>query len=675
LPTQSLGGSKLSAAKEKPGFAFTCATENPDSNSAKNKTELLFSDQAVHGGPRFLMSFPRTLMADRRLILLGLVSALAIVLGFFSLTADQSFQAVIYGGYWAMLLTTGLFVWSLSKITRDSWREWAAWRTAPRWPFVLIAGCGGLLLVHETYGFKILMDEIMLLGTSMSMHFEKIAMVPMRGHDILGAFEILGGQLDKRPLFQPFLVSLLHDLTGYRPENVFVLNTFLTFLLLTLAYLTGCRINGRGAGALAVLLLTSLPLLAQNATGGGFEVLNLVMILGTILLGMRYLGRRDGNSLEAFGLSGILLALTRYESVLFLLPVALTVLWVWWSDRRPTLTWVVVSMPLLLLLYGFHNRVFSTRTSSWEMASQPGYTKPFALSYMPDNIAHNLNFFFNTTGEHSNSLVLSILGFIALPFFALWTFKILRQLREAPPAHGALAIFALGFAAHAVLLQCYFWGRFDDPVIRRLSLPLNLTLVIAIVTVVAEMNWRGHAWRILAVVVGAGFLAHSLPAMSRHSYTLEYYVGREMDWRREFIAAHPEKDYLFIDNNCIIWVTHLVSGTPVIQALNQKGNIIFNMRNRIFSAVYAFQRLSVDPRTGRATVQADDELGPDYQLETVWERRFTPLTVSRISRVVSIREGPTTLPTRVPPSLDKMTEDERDKIRQQFVDNFIKRLP
>ena len=44
--------------------------------------------------------------------------------------------------------------------------------------------------------------------------------------------------------------------------------------------------------------MTGLPLLAQNATGGGFELLNLVMILATLLLGMRYLARRDASSLE-----------------------------------------------------------------------------------------------------------------------------------------------------------------------------------------------------------------------------------------------------------------------------------------------------------------------------------------------------------------------------------------
>lgn len=612
---------------------------------------------------------------DRRLVLFCLSAALAVVLGFLSFTPEQSLQLVIYGGYWAMLLLAVLFGWSLLKIARDSQPELAGWKQRPRWPVLLVAGCGTLLLVHEAYGFKILMDEVMLLGTSMSMHIDKTALVPMRGHDIQGAFQLLAGQLDKRPLFQPFLVSVLHDVTGYRPENVFALNSVLTFVLLGLTYLTGFRIGGRGAGAVAVLLLTSLPLLAQQATGGGFELLNLVMILATLLLGMRYLERRDANSLEAFGLAGILLANTRYESVLFLLPVGLTILWVWWSDRRPPLTALVLAMPLFLLPYALHNKVFSVRESSWEMASRPGYDTPFALRYIPENIAHDLNFFFNTTGEHSNSLVISILGFIALPFFALWTFHVLRRLRTESSARAALALHALGFAAHTLLMLCYFWGKFDDPVIRRLSLPLNLTLVIAIVTVAAELSRQPRMWRVLGGLTGIGFFAYSLPAMARHDYSLDYYVGRETEWKREFIKAHPERDYLFIDQDSIMWLTHQVSATPIRQARERKDVIIYNARNRIFTDLYVFQRYNVDPETGRLSLPADDDLGPDYQLETVWERRFTPMTVSRISRVVSIREGPTTPPAEAPKPLDGMTPAEREKIREQFLQRFIQRLP
>ena len=549
----------------------------------------------------------------------------------------------------------------------------AAWD----WKIIaLIAGCGLVLLVHESYGFKILMDEMMLLGTSMGMHFDKHPLVAVRGHDLQGAFQLLDGQLDKRPLFQPFLVSTLHDLTGYRPENVFVLNTALTFGLLALAYRVGRRLVGREAGVVAVLLLTSLPLLAQNATGGGFEMLNLVMILLTYLLGLRYAAKRDAASQQALFLSAVLLGQTRYESILFLLPVALLVLWAWWKEQRPVLEWGTVFVPLLFIPAALHQKIFAARESSWELASQPGFEHPFSLAYAPGNFSHWLNFFFDTSGENSNSLVLSALGWLALPFALLAAAKILARVRSAPPLQVAQAAFTAGFAAHSFLMLVYFWGRFDDPVIRRLSLPLNLWLVLAVVTTTAELFKRPWwIWRALMAVAGLGFFAYSLPSMSRHSYSMEYYVGREMAWRREFIAAHPEKDYLFIDNNAIIWITHLVSGTPVQQALEHKDKIIFNFQNHTFSAFYVFQRYDVEPATGRLVVQKDDDLGPDYELKVEWERRFTPLTVSRISRVVSIKAGATTAPKREAAPLEKMSPAERDKVRQEYFDQMVKRLP
>ncbi|HWA27707.1 MAG TPA: glycosyltransferase family 39 protein [Lacunisphaera sp.] len=677
------------------------------------------------------MNIIEILRHDRRLQVLILTAVLAVVLGFVAFTPDQALGLMTSGGYWTILGTTAWFLWTLRPLLLES-RPWTLPKGGDGWAApALVAGCGVLLLVHEAYGFKILMDEIMLLGTSMGMHFDKHPLVPVRGHDLQGAFQLIDGRLDKRPLFQPFLVSILHDLTGYRPENVFALNTGLTFGLLGLVYQAGRRMAGRAAGVLGVLLLTSLPLLAQNATGGGFELLNLVMIVGTLLLGMRFAEKRDAASQQALLLSGVLLAQTRYESILFLLPVGLLVLWVWWTERKPVLSWGTCLVPLLFLPVALHQKIFAARESSWELASQPGFDKPFALQYASDNFAHWLNFFFDNTGEHSNSLVISTLGFIALPFCLLWAVKTLGRLRQATPVQAVSAFFTLGFAAHTLLLLCYFWGRFDDPVIRRLSLPLNLWLVLAVVIVAGVLveisRWKrlflgllalaaagllayllptppvrlftlpfnlwlalvlmvvanvaidsprwNSLWLGLITLTGIGYFAYSLPTMARHDYSMDYYVGREMAWRREFMAAHPEKDYLVIDPEALGWITHLVSATPVQQALARKDLILFNFQNRTFSAFYVFQRLTVDAATGALSVQKDYDLGPDFQLEPYWERRFTPLTVSRISRLVAIKGGELTPPSPAAPSLEKMSAAEREKARQAFFEQLIKRLP
>src|SRR5438445_12719373 len=112
---------------------------------------------------------------DRRLVLLCLSAALAVVLVFLTFAPGQSLQAVIYGGYWAMLLLTVLFGWSLFKVARDSRPDWPDWRQGPRWPALLITGGSVVVLVHESYGFQILLDEVVLLGTAMLLRLDKNA--------------------------------------------------------------------------------------------------------------------------------------------------------------------------------------------------------------------------------------------------------------------------------------------------------------------------------------------------------------------------------------------------------------------------------------------------------------------------------------------------------------------
>ena len=614
-------------------------------------------------------------LRDRRFITLILSGVGAILVGFILISPARALNVITYGGYWMMLVLVAIAAWTWWKEVGSEVAQWPrSWRSE-RGPIALIILCWVLLIVHDPFGFKILMDEAMLAGTAMSMHFEKIATVPMRGHDIQGAFELLGGQLDKRPLLQPFLVSVLHDFTGYRPENGFVLNAGLTLALLILAYRGAVRLVGRGAGCCAVGLLASLPLLAQNATGGGFEVLNLVMIMGVFIAGVRYAEKRDAKSVDALVVTTVLLAVTRYESVLFVFPVAGLILWGWLRAGHPVLGWVSALSPLMLIPYALHNQVFKVRESSWEMASLGDFDKPFSVDYLPDNVAHALAFFFDTTGEQSNSLVIAALGVIAVPFVVLLLVKLIGRLGKVRPVEVAWATISVGFLAHTLLMMLYFWGHFDDPVIRRLSLPLNLFMVLAIVVVAAEFPGKRRKWWALGALIGVGFFSYSLPSMARHDYSLDYYVSQETAWRREFIAAHPEKDYLVVDPNSIEWIIHQVSSTPIKRAVDDPDIMRFNWRNKMFGEIYVFQRYQIDASSGELSLPEEFDVGSAYTLEPVWERRFTPFNLSRISRVVNIAEGESRIQAEERSTFSTMTPEEIQAAREAYMENFIKLLP
>lgn len=614
------------------------------------------------------------LIRDVRFGLLLASVVFSVLLGFVLIPDVPAITFVSRTGFWFVLVAFAIFASALWQSFRGQILA-LRWNSID-WVSVLVIGLGGtVLLVHETFGFKIVMDEIMLLGTSMSMHFDKTVLTPVRGNDIQGTFVILDGMMDKRPLFFPFLVSLLHDLTGYRPANSLILNGCLTFVFLGLINAVGRLLAGRVAGWLGVALFAGLPLLAHNATGGGFELLNLVMILGTLLLGARLIDRCDETAMTAFCFSALLLAQVRYESVIYLLPVAGIVLWVWWRAERLVLPWPVLFAPLLMIHYPLQHRIFDLRASAWELGSRPGSTTPFSPSYIVDNLSHALAFFFGRAADQPNSLLLSALGLIAVPFFVLTLVKWLKTLTHEKPVKVATTFFAVGFAAQFALLMCYFWGKFDDPVIRRLSLPTHLGLVLAILAILPQIAGAAAVRVLLGMAVFA-VISLGVPSMAAHAYSQEYLPGRETAWRRVFIAEQPRRDFLMIDNDSILWIAHQISATPIIQARSRREALIFHMRNRTYSDVLVFQRFNIDPETGKKTLRKDDDLGPDFVLEPVREERLQTLTLTRISRVKSITNNGTT--ASGPDLTDHPVAKDRAEIERQrraYLENFLKQLP
>lgn len=623
------------------------------------------------------MPLLKQILRDRLVWLMAALGVGSLAVGRWVVPPDLAVQLVAKTGYWVLLLTFVLFAWALGRTMRGRWTAVRPSRENLA-ALALIVGCGGVWMAHERQGFKILADEVLLLGTSMVMHQEREVSYPIRATDVQGPFELTHRVVDKRPYFFPFLVSLAHDFTGYRGTNPFYVNGVLGFVFLGMVYGICRRIGGSPwAGALAVLLFTGLPLAAQQAGGGGFELLNLVMLGGVLLLGWRYAENPDAESLEALCLAAVLLAFTRYESVLFVLPVAGIALWGWARAGRVILTWPVVIAPLLLFPYVLQNRVFEANTGAWELASKVESGPPFGLGYVADNLGHALAFFFDATGYQPNSIFFAAVGLAALPFFLLLIVRVLRAGRAAAPAEWTLALVGLGLFGIGALLMAYFWGQFDHPVIRRLSLPVHLLMALAAVAVGARVL-RTRGWQLACLAAVAALLLQGLPSLARQAYAWEYMPGIEMAWRTDFLRAHPQKDYLFIDRDSIFWITQRVSATAVTQAAARKEGLAYHLRNHSFSAMYVFQRFTVDQNTGALTLDPADDIGADFELEPVIEKRIATLHLARISRITAIRAHGEVVaragPAEPVPG-PALSAGELEKAKSDYLAKWMKQLP
>jgi len=609
---------------------------------------------------------------------LFLVSGLlAFLLGFVLVRGNSAVLAVSFGGYWFVFCAVGLWLHSLWESHRNDLRFDSIKKVDP-WIATAVLLGSVVLLVHEEKAFKILMDEIMLLSTSMSMHFDRTSVSVVRAHDLAGSFVFTEGMIDKRPLLHPFLLSVLHDLLGYRPANAFLLSGGLGVVFLSLVGWIGKLYAGRAGGILCITLFTGLPMIAQNACGGGFELLNLVMLSATYLTALVWLERRDGASLAAMCLSAVLLLQVRYESVLLALPVVPLVLWVWWQEKRVILDWRVIVAPLLLVSYALHYQVFKLAPDHWQMASKPGYDKPFSLSYVGENLLSAGRFYFGLPSAHPSSVLFSGLGIAAIVVSTVLCFTWLRRLRTLSKLQIAGLCFLVGMALHFLLMMAYFWGKFDDPVIRRLSLPSHVWFALALLVCLSASRHVVRATWALAAVSVVFLVSVSMPAIARHLHSDIYTPSRDTQWRMEYVKANPERDYLVIDKDSFIWVTQKVSATSVAAALQRKEALQFHMRCRSYSNILAYQHFAIDEKTGKQTVIPDDDLGVDFDLETIWERRLSECKLVRLQRVVAVRVGGVEQRAGEPFVKALPTAESAQpnyQMRREHLDEMIRNLP
>jgi hypothetical protein len=538
-----------------------------------------------------------------------------------------------------------------------------------------------ILLTSQPSYFKVVMDEPALAATSYSMHQDREVVATMRGYEMEGSFHLLGGVVDKRPLFFPFLMSLLHDLTGYRAYQGLFLNACLTPIFLGLVFLFGARIERRWGGYLAVALWATVPLLPMVATSGGFELLNLVMLALAAMSGYFYLQSPTPGRLNVLVLLAVLLAQTRYESVLFVFPVGLLILYSWWRERNILLPWSIVVAPLLLIIYPLQRKVTNAYEGFWQMPDT--IKSPFAPGYMTENLSHAMAYFFHTGMELPNSWLLSILF---LPAAGLWLLGSLRKrggVRRTEDIHFNWVLISFGsvIVFNFVLLMAYHWGQLDDILVTRLALPVIFLQVIIVLIAYARLPHRRYLGVGAASLIFFFFMFKTRPTCARTDFLPWGLAQQKVEWVMEKAAAYRGRQALFVTGHHLAPLIQGVSALSIEDALSARARIDLHMRMGTFSEVYVVMvrpTKVVDQSKHKdlnTAAQQNEALREAFKMRKVEEQRLNAAAYISLFQVEAVR-----LPIEERLTLDagetsvsytgKMNYSEPD-----LVDAFIMSLP
>lgn len=570
-----------------------------------------------------------------RLVLFGLIAIAAVAFGFLAPTPARAKWYVQHFGYYTIALTFAWFLgalWRLraalqAEVGSVSKREW-------RQAMLLIAGCVAVAGLTAPWTYKVLYDEAVLQATAWHLHFFREVSTIVRGYSIDGVFAPFDTYLDKRPFFFAFLVSLIHDATGYRPANAFALNYGLSAVVLVQVYLLCRRLAGHVAAMAALLALGTLSLVALNATGAGMELLNLCMLLATIQLGILYLDEPNEARLAALVLCAVLLAQTRYESSLYIFPAALLVLEGWRRAGRIVLPPAAILAPALLIPYALHNTYLSGTPLLWELRENED--SRFALQHLLPNLQHAARYFFSIKGGVANSWFLSVAGMLALGYAAVALARRLRTWRGAPGAVLALTVFGVAIVANLSLLMFYYWGQLDDPIVSRLSLPFLVLLTLSLAFAVGQL---GRTWRWIpaGVVCGALITAFGggLAANAHHSELNT--LDAELQWEDRVVAGRGPAERLIITNKSSLpWMLQHSPALLIVHARMRADAIRYHLERGTFREVLVFQSYRPLGAEGGFQITASDRLPDNFVLEPIVERRIGA-RIARISRLVEIK--------------------------------------
>ena len=565
------------------------------------------------------------------------------------------------GYYFVLALWIVAVLFFLRIAAASGWLTWSFWRPH-RGALLVIAAATLFLHLHEPHVMRVLYDEPTHALVALSMHLDRSAMGATVSNYVGGTFTLSDTYAVSRQYLFPMLVSLLHDLTGYRVANVFVLNFLLTPAVLLGAWLLGYQLAGAIAGYVAVGLLATFPLLSQAVTSGSYDVLNMALV-GALTIAMVAFVQSPEAQRAAFQdlslAAALLLAVARSESVLYLLPWALVTLVVWRRERRVEITRFAIVSPLFLLPSLMSNMLMMRDNTAMRADLRQGGEAFFALGNLPAHISEAVFYFFSFDRDSTNSALLGLLGLLGFVALIVQVGGALRR-RRLPAGEAVMALFAVWTLLVYLFVLTLFWSSPVDPLAARFCLPLMLVWSATAGWLVAQNAWlRDRARVVYAALVIWGVVV-SAPMMSRAYQTRSFAPAWADAYFVDFAKTRDRTSTLYLAQANASMVIHRFASGLVYRLRLFPEVYVRAIKAGVYHDVIVLQTLegtssgNWEPRTGQ-------ELPGNIVLETIDERMVGAFSRARISRLVGYRKADGTLVT---PSSD----DPAVRLRDSFKD-------
>ena len=577
------------------------------------------------------------------MILFAISGIFALWFGFFAF--DNLKMLEFYKDYVFWFLTINIILWIISVLrvySSDSNSPKESINKAKTFLYnhriaIIVAF---LLMTVSTYfckpEFRIFADEINLLSDSQNLYEAQECYTT---HSVLeysnGSKIILAAVLDKRPALFPYLISIIHFLTGYRPENAFILNFLSGFLSLILLYYLIQLFWGKYWGISGIIFLASYPLFIRYTNSGGFEIFNMLCSLIFFICLYNFIKNPDATRSETLLLFVPLLAQSRYESVLALFIALPLVFLVLPRKEYSKLSYNFIIFPLLLVAPAWL-RLITNNAESWQVDSLEG---GFGINWILINTQKALSFYFSGSNNYGINYILSylaVIGFIMFIYKLFFNKPIYDEKQQIDnKEHFSHKIFWFSvftfYLLHALIRFIYSWIDLTNPVINRLGIIFLPFLVLMAVYILFEISKKFYYCKyvffiILIIPYFSGCWSYinikdSLPYLDFN--TCKSFLEKNFLEKSQYILIHYKPNLYTPFGYSSVGYNYY--NKPEIN------NVVKEYFSQNQSKFYlAFQMLDIKTKTPSQNSVIPDELASDNIFETTINNAY----ILRVSKCV-----------------------------------------
>lgn len=564
-----------------------------------------------------------------------LVGLLALIVVGFPLALAINIH-VHLGYYCCLFLFLSLIFSGWRMIRSESVLQWGE----ERWKgLLLVLFLSVFVHFFQPHIMRVFNDEPAHQMTAKIFHEERENSVPEVGYYLKGDVEYGERSLNYRMYFYPFLVSVLHDLTGFRPSNGLIVNGFLGLLLFLSVYLGGNRIYSKGGGVLAVLLLAGLPLLDTSVTGYGYDVANLLFLSLLFLALSLYSERRSEDCLNWLLLLALTLAYSRNESVLYLIPVGVLFIVIFLCDPRANITRFACLSPLFLLPVFAARRIFqAVMVDLQEVFPHLNSGTFFSLDFIPANFSRVGVWLLDFSTATLSSPLLTLLGvFGSVALVSGIVGKVFGR-KSVGRIDAVLLLFITSvFGAFVFVTLALFWNPTAGEAVRFL-LPLHLAFVYVGVWAISQTKKPEYIMpRCIAVVCVAIFFS-AIPTKMRTVGAENTVFANYAQWALDWLEENDNDNTLYLSQLHTLFLLHDYPSMDLTRASNHTRAVIQLEVEHYYSRILVFVVERHDPESGTwAPSRPALPLSDSYVTEVIAEVRWSYNQRARFLEVKGFR--------------------------------------